>query len=434
MTTGEGRPIRVLCVDDEPGFASLTADVLETRYDDVSAVGVQSAEAALERLSGSTFDCVVSDYDMPDTDGLELLDAVRERYPSKPFILFTGRGSEAIASEAISSGVSDYLQKTGGQEQYELLANRIRTCVARLRERRSRERAEDWYSQLFEQRLIGAGLSQGRTFELVNRRLAEILGTPADELEGTPVPSVVAPHDRDRVERAIRRRESGDDDRVRYTVDLLAADGSTVRSTVVGSRVTYEGEPAILGLIRPTREVDAPPPRELRGHVEAAVEALSRDAVEADAVETAKTHLEDALTALDAIGGEKPTDGVDGTARLSDAVRAAVSQTDFLTEASVTVSSDGVIGRDHAAVVLTVRSLLEAALETEADGVDINAQTTAEGFRVTVRDSAPETGEAPCVTELPLDVGVDSAATYGIDLFMRRVTNGIRCEAVVAER
>jgi hypothetical protein len=111
-----------------------------------------------------------------------------------------------------------------------------------------------------------------------------------------------------------------------------------------------------------------------------------------------------------------------------------VSQTDFLTEASVTVSSDGVIGRDHAAVVLTVRSLLEAALETEADGVDINAQTTAEGFRVTVRDSAPETGEAPCVTELPLDVGVDSAATYGIDLFMRRVTNGIRCEAVVAER
>jgi PAS domain S-box-containing protein len=436
MTTGEGRSIRVLCVDDEPGFASLTADVLETRYEDISAVGVQSVEAALERLAESTFDCVVSDYDMPDADGLELLDDVRGRYPSKPFILFTGRGSEAIASEAVSSGVSDYLQKTGGQEQYELLANRIRTCVARLRERRSRERAEDWYSQLFEQRLIGAGLSQGRTFELVNRRLAEILGTPRDELEGTPVSSVIAPHDRDRVERAIRRRESGDDDRVRYTVDLLTADGSTVRSTVVGSRVTYEGEPAILGLIRPTREVDAPPSRELRDHVEAAVEALSRDGGGADpaAVETAKTHLEGALTALDATGAGAPPAGPGGSARLADAVREAVSQAGLSTEASVTVSPDGVIDRDHAAVVLTVRSLLEAALETEADAVDITAQTTAEGFRVTVRDSAPESGEAACVTEMPLDVGVDGDATYGIDLFMRRVTNGIRCDAVVADR
>ncbi|OYR80436.1 hypothetical protein DJ72_12385, partial [Halorubrum distributum] len=109
-------PIRVLCVDDEPGFATLTADVLDQQHDDIRAVGVTSAEAALGRLEESTFDCVVSDYDMPDVDSLELLDAVRERYPSKPFILFTGRGSEAIASEAISSGVSDYLQKSGGQE------------------------------------------------------------------------------------------------------------------------------------------------------------------------------------------------------------------------------------------------------------------------------------------------------------------------------
>ncbi|OYR93185.1 hypothetical protein DJ71_02885, partial [Halorubrum sp. E3] len=301
-------PIRVLCVDDEPGFATLTADVLDQQHDDIRAVGVTSAEAALGRLEESTFDCVVSDYDMPDVDSLELLDAVRERYPSKPFILFTGRGSEAIASEAISSGVSDYLQKSGGQEQYELLANRIRTCVTRLRERRDRERVEDWYSQLFEQRLIGAGLSQDRSFELANRRLAEMLGMRRDELVGEPVSSIVAPHDRDRVVRAIRRRESGDDDRVRYTIDLLAADGSTFQATVVGSRVTYRGEPTILGLIQPTDADEAAASQAVRGRIEAASRILSRPPSELDAplLSTANTHLAEVLEALDT-GDSSPT-------------------------------------------------------------------------------------------------------------------------------
>ncbi|TKX84427.1 response regulator [Halorubrum sp. SS5] len=433
MSTADRPPIRVLCVDDEPGFAALTADVLGQKHDDITAVGVTSAEAALNRLAEEAFDCVVSDYDMPDVDGLELLDAVRDRYPSKPFILFTGRGSEAIASEAISSGVSGYLQKTGGNEKYELLANRIRTSVAKVRERRNRERAENWYSQLFEQRLIGVGLSQNRVFELVNRRFAELLGMRRDELVGTPVSSVVAPHDRDRVERAIRRRESGDDDRVRYTVDLLAADDSTVRATVVGSGVTYRGEPAILGLIQPTPAGDATPSADVRGHVEAASRILARgpDSVDARLLSTANTHLANALEALDdtdpTAGEPDPPDG----ARLSDAVRDAVSRSGFEAAATVTVDPDDPIERDHATVALTVRNLLEASLDDAVDAVEIDAGTTDDGFRVLVRDPRSGPDDEDCVAELPFDVGVAGDATYGIDLFMRRVPNGIRCDAVV---
>jgi DNA-binding response OmpR family regulator len=61
--------------------------------------------------------------------GIELLETVRETYPDLPFVLFTETGSEEVASEAISAGVTDYLQKGGGSEQYALLANRIENAV-----------------------------------------------------------------------------------------------------------------------------------------------------------------------------------------------------------------------------------------------------------------------------------------------------------------
>ena len=66
---------------------------------------------------------------MPGMNGLEFLQTVQERYPDLPFILFTSKGIEAIASDAIAASVTDYLQKSSGTEQYELLVNRIRNVV-----------------------------------------------------------------------------------------------------------------------------------------------------------------------------------------------------------------------------------------------------------------------------------------------------------------
>src|SRR6056297_2142390 len=92
----------VLLVDDEPDVASVTSIHLERHIDDVATETVTDGEAALERFSADV-DCVVSDFEMPGMDGLALLRAVRDRDPDVPFILFTARGSEEIASEAISA-------------------------------------------------------------------------------------------------------------------------------------------------------------------------------------------------------------------------------------------------------------------------------------------------------------------------------------------
>ncbi|MFB6149445.1 MAG: PAS domain S-box protein, partial [Halobacteriales archaeon] len=53
-----------------------------------------------------------------------------------PFLLFTGKGSEEVASDAITAGATDYLQKGSGTEQYELLANRVVNAVDQYRSKR----------------------------------------------------------------------------------------------------------------------------------------------------------------------------------------------------------------------------------------------------------------------------------------------------------
>ena len=126
-------PIRVLHVDDEPGFSEMSATFLERADDRLAVETARSAAEGLDRLETTTVHCVVSDYDMPETNGVAFLQAVRERYEDLPFILFTGKGSEEVASEAISAGVTEYLQKESGTDQFAVLANRIANTVQGMR-------------------------------------------------------------------------------------------------------------------------------------------------------------------------------------------------------------------------------------------------------------------------------------------------------------
>ncbi|QGX93787.1 PAS domain S-box protein [Haloplanus rallus] len=134
--------IQVLHVDDQADFADLTATFLERADDRFTVETASSADGGLERIDERRPDCIVSDYNMPGMNGLEFFEAVRERYPDLPFILFTGKGSETIASEALSAGVTDYLQKGSATDRYDLLANRIRNAVRTRREARRADRQQ----------------------------------------------------------------------------------------------------------------------------------------------------------------------------------------------------------------------------------------------------------------------------------------------------
>ncbi|MFB6101769.1 MAG: PAS domain S-box protein [Haloplanus sp.] len=166
------RSVRVLHVDDDPGSVSLTAEFLERMGDDLVVETATSASEGLDLLSEGPFDCVASDYDMPRMDGLEFLDAVREEHGSLPFILFTGTGSEEIASEAIARGVTDYLRKRPGSEGYELLANRVENAVEQYRATR-RARMFDRISRLV--RECNRVLVRADSRREIERRICEVI-------------------------------------------------------------------------------------------------------------------------------------------------------------------------------------------------------------------------------------------------------------------
>ena len=120
-------------MDDEPAAANLAAIYLERIHEDMSVAVETAVTAALYRVKHEAFDCVVSDFNMPEMDGLAFFEAVRDINPDLPFILFTRKGSEEIASETLSAGVIDYLQKSTEIDQYELLATRVGNAIEKRR-------------------------------------------------------------------------------------------------------------------------------------------------------------------------------------------------------------------------------------------------------------------------------------------------------------
>ena len=164
--------IRVLHVDDHPDVTDLTATFLEREDDRYIIEAAASASEGFDRLDDNDYDCIVSDYDMPGQDGIEFLRTVREEYPDIPFILYTGKGSEAIASEAISAGVTDYLQKGTGTSQYEVLSNRITNAVEQARANR-RAVSEHRISTVIRQ--VDQALVRATTKDEIDEVVCEIL-------------------------------------------------------------------------------------------------------------------------------------------------------------------------------------------------------------------------------------------------------------------
>jgi PAS domain S-box-containing protein len=104
--------ISVLVVDDEASMLDLTKAYLEEDRG-FSVTPCTTAREALIHLGEFRYDAIISDYEMPEMDGISLLKEVRDAGDSIPFIVFTGRGREEVVIEALNNGADFYLQKTG---------------------------------------------------------------------------------------------------------------------------------------------------------------------------------------------------------------------------------------------------------------------------------------------------------------------------------
>jgi len=121
----------LLYIDDEPGLLEIGKIFLE-QGGEFTVRCALSGKEALRLLRENRFDAIVSDYQMPEMDGIELLKEIRASYGTVPFILFTGRGREEIVIAAINNGADFYLQKGGEPKaQFAELAHKLRQAIGR---------------------------------------------------------------------------------------------------------------------------------------------------------------------------------------------------------------------------------------------------------------------------------------------------------------
>ncbi|NMB78912.1 MAG: PAS domain S-box protein [Methanomicrobiales archaeon] len=100
----------ILFVDDDEVLLGLNRIYLE-KTGDFSVHTATTAHAALENLATTTYDAIITDYQMPDMDGITFLKTVRGRHATLPVIILTGRGREEVVIEAYESGADFYIQK-----------------------------------------------------------------------------------------------------------------------------------------------------------------------------------------------------------------------------------------------------------------------------------------------------------------------------------
>jgi len=177
---------RALYVDDEPGLLDICKIFLE-QTGQIHVDILTGAAKALENLKFSTYDVIISDYQMPGMDGISFLKTLRSQGNLVPFILFTGRGREEVVIEALNNGADFYIQKGGDPAaQFAELEHKVRLVVEQRRmktelaeyQRRMAEIIDFLPDATFAIDLAG-------TVIVWNRAMEELTGVSKDTILGT---------------------------------------------------------------------------------------------------------------------------------------------------------------------------------------------------------------------------------------------------------
>jgi len=118
----------VVYVDPDPDRRATSSAYLEQALDSIDVIATGTGDLSEHRFDA---DCIVSRYELPETDGISLLEELREQCCHLPYLLVTDSGSEELASEAIAAGVTDYVPIEDIEAASERLAARIDAALER---------------------------------------------------------------------------------------------------------------------------------------------------------------------------------------------------------------------------------------------------------------------------------------------------------------
>ena len=246
--------IRVLHVDDDAGFLAVAKQCLEDQSQ-FQVDTAQSAKEALEKLKRSEYDVIVSDYQMPKKNGLELLRELRQQGNHIPFILFTCKGKEEIAIEALNSGVYRYVGKECNAEiTYRELKRSICDAVRGQRAEKLFREAENrlrLITENMQDMLLLTDTNLVCTYASASHKWS--LGYDPKEMVGRPVYDFVHPDDLAKAMEAAKTAFK-DISAGKMEVRVRRADGSYILSEGIGKILTDDSG-QVIGTMLTSRDI-----------------------------------------------------------------------------------------------------------------------------------------------------------------------------------
>jgi PAS domain S-box-containing protein len=243
--------ISVLLVDDEPALLDIAQIFLE-KTGTFAADTCPSGSQALAMVSEKPYDVIVSDYEMPGMNGIQLLKELKTCNNLTPFIIFTGRGPEQVVIDALNNGATYYLQKgCNPTAQFAELSHMCRLAVQQQRSETALKESEEKYRALVEHALEGILILdlQGTIQFANNAAAATVEAASSQPLQGRNVLEFIAPESREAVLKDFVEVAQGHDAFV-AEYEAITVLGNRIHVESIGKVISYEGRPAILLSIR----------------------------------------------------------------------------------------------------------------------------------------------------------------------------------------
>jgi PAS domain S-box-containing protein len=175
LNTKPTSKIRILHVDDDPCILEVAKQILELEGD-FEVDNALSVDEAVKKMNTQSYDAIASDYEMPQKNGLDFLKELRQTKNEIPFVLFTGKGREEVAIQALNLGANGYYNKQGTPETvYGELAHGIQLIVAHKKTEVELNQKNEILKRVGDS--IDAGLAViGRDYRVVwvNKRLKDL--------------------------------------------------------------------------------------------------------------------------------------------------------------------------------------------------------------------------------------------------------------------
>ncbi|WP_458208175.1 response regulator [Haladaptatus sp. NG-SE-30] len=124
-------PIHILHVDSDQTGGSVSTESVGTISFDFHVETVESPEAAIDQLQTSTYDAVISRYELDSTDGISFLSSVLSDYPSITTVLLTDDITADLLQETYAAGIDEAVPTSDTPETSEILTRRLQTHLDR---------------------------------------------------------------------------------------------------------------------------------------------------------------------------------------------------------------------------------------------------------------------------------------------------------------